>query len=473
MRILPISSLNIRRSPTENRNDYRSYTALGQDCVSFSAKPMSAKNFKKLSQHMVCLYTAEPMLTDNALRRMKAEKLFQGSIKDVLKKLEPYVEKYWEPDRKYSPIELEVIDMLKKADPYSKEQDLSTYFKTMYIQTRAKFRKEQRPYFNFIKIQGAQLPEEYLEKFYEFMQITDRKLYDEPIVRKFSLKEFNHDVMKILDKSTDTNFKNRIGKFMDMLNDECFENNDKPVLTKIVKKVSDFVNLKINGKKSAYYQKHLKYLEQDKDLVRIKIIEKIHDAAVECGYRKLERVCNNNILMLRKIPVRIPFSNKAFVYDLEKVLDGMPNETLKDEILRTARNLPSSAGSPEALILKFADADNDIIGDRLFNPQLASIEHMKAHSKEGEDTMQNCALAKRWINTLRGNIDLWITLRNFPIKNQQKYARHLVKLYNLGHITKEDTLGHLRTIEIEGRINLQPFIDYVETGAKLPKKLGM
>lgn len=469
MRILPVSYLNTRGIYSNNQKDCLHKNVLSQDTVSFGANPMSARSFKRLSRQMVCLYTGEPMLTDSILRKMKSEKLFQGQIKYVIKKLKPYKETYWEVDRHYTsppPIELQVLDTLEKADPYQQEQDLATFFKTIYVQTRSKFRKEQKPYFDFIKTLGAQLPLEYLEKFFNLMQITDRKLYDEPILRKFSLNEFNHDVTKILSKTTNTNFKNRINKYMEYLNDESLIDKDKPVLTKIVKKVFDFVNLKINGKKSVFYQKHMKHLEHDKDAIRVKIIENIRDAASENGYKRLERICDNNILMLNKVPVRIPFSNKAFVHDLEKVLEGLPEEELKLELLKTARSLPSSAKSPEALILKFADADNDIIGDRLFNPQLASIEHMKAYSKSGEDTMQNCALAKRWINTLRGNVDLWVVLRNFPIKNQQKYAQHLIKLYNLGHITKEDTLGHLMTIEREGRISLKPYIDYVNISEK-------
>ena len=210
-----------------------------------------------------------------------------------------------------------------------------------------------------------------------------------------------------------------------------------------------------------YYDKHLKPYETDKDAVKIKIIELMRDTLAAKGYLKLERICNDNIDMIMGKPVRVPFSNKTFVYDLAEALQDVPDEKLKKQILAAAENLPSSSQSPEAMILKLHDADPDVIGDRLFNPALASIEHFHPDSLGGSDDMVNCGLAKRWINTLRGNEALWafIERMGFDSKHQYSYADDIVRCNHKQKVPYEDALGHLETIEKEARMDLTKYKD--------------
>ena len=418
------------------------------DTVNFTAKlSMSARDLKKLNRYMTCLYSGDKMLSHSQLKKMKSRGLFEGTVSEFVHKLQPYKHRYLKS------VELEVFNRIEKAAETSPDITTPELFKSWYKETRSKVRKLQKPEFDAIKTLGACLPEKYQKPFFDFMVQTDRKLYDEPILQKFSFNDFQFKMKRATEKLEDYNFKNRIDKLLKILSSEMFHN-EKPLPEKIVKRIFNFVNLKIHGKKSDFYKKHLKHLETDKDAVKIRIIEDILHMARMKGYKKIELLCENNINMLKGLPICVPFSNKAFVYDLNKVLDGMPDKALKDKMLDVAAHLPTSRKSPEALILKLNDVDANIIGDKLFDPALVSIEHLKPSSEGGGNTIANCALAKRGLNSARQSQPLWQVLLNYPLKNQQKYANNLIKLVNSGKMKKDDALAQIRTIEQEGHIKL-------------------
>lgn len=455
MRISPVNIFRQQKAGIENNNIYYSPNKVfirspQYDTINFTGKNtiMTGKEFKKLSRYMTCLYTGEQMLTSHQLTKMKRRGFFKGPISEVVRKLKPYENKYLEP------IEKEVFQRIEQASKETPDIDLPQLFKNWYKETRANFRRTQKPNFDAIKTLGAQLPQEYLEPFFKFMETVDKKLYDKPVKQEFNLKEFTYKINKITEKMSDLSLKNRIEKLMGMLHSEYFSNNKKPLPSTLVKEVFNFKNLKVPGRKNAYYEKYLKQYEKHKDSVRIQIIGQMRDIAGLKGYKKLQKLCESNIDMIEGKPVHIPFSNKAFIYDLDKFLTNMPDAELKQKMLEIAQNLPTSAKSADALILKFRDADPDIIGDRLFNPALASIEHLKPASENGASTIHNCALAKRYINSERQSRPLWQILLNYPLKNQQKYVNNLAKLVERGKVKYEDALIQIETIEQEGHIKL-------------------
>lgn len=454
MRILPVNLFNINNQKVEgNKPNYSlSFSLKSQptyDMVSFtSTSAMSLKDFKKLGQYMTCLYTGKKMITSSQLNKMKKRGFFNGPISEVVKNLQGYKKRYLEPP------ELEVFERIEKASKETPDIDLPQLFKNWYVESRKNLRKVQKPKFDAIKTLGAELPPEYVEPFYNFMATIDKKLYDEPIKREFSLKEFSYKITKITEKMSDGNLKNRLLKLLGMLQNENLNTNHKPLSSSFVKQVFDFKNIKTTGRKTALYEKNYRQYETNKDEVKIAIIGKMREIAELKGYKKLQKLCEENIGMLEGIPVHIPFSNKAFVYDLSELLENMPNKELKQKMLDIAMSLPTSSRSADALILKFRDSDPDIIGDRLFNPAMVSIEHLKPKSEGGTNSIANCALAKKQINSDRQSKPLWQILQLYPLKNQQKYVDNLAKLVNRGKMSYEDALSQVETIEREGHIVL-------------------
>ncbi len=458
MRISPVSFFNKTRIEN-NHNDYSQNKflilrkSLPCDTVSFSGGSiMTGKDFKKLSRYMTDLYTGGPMLENETLAEMKNKGYFQGPIKKVVQVLKPY--KIYLDNN-----ELKIFELIEESAKENPKLDLTQLFNSWYIKCRKNLRKKQQPIFDEIKTLGAQLPEKFIEPFYDFMQKTDRRLYDEPISQKFSMKEFVYKANKLIGKVSGSNSKRQMSKLLQLLSDENPKENNKRLSEELIKNVFGFKdNTKIIGKKkSASYNNFFNLYETKPKHIQTKIIETIRDIAKAGGYSRLIQLCNSNIDMLNDKIVRIPFSNKTFVYDLSEILHDVPDKELTKKILELSYKLPTSSENLDAFILKLNNAEPDIIGDRLFNPALVSIEHMKAKSKGGQDSMVNCALAKRGINAMRGNEPLYVYLSKFPIENQYKYAQNLVKLNHLGEVEYEDALGHLQTLEKEGRIDLNKY----------------
>lgn len=454
MKILPVNLFNINNRKVEGNNPNYSLnfplkSQPAYDMVSFTCNSaMSPKDFKKLGRYMTCLYTGKRMITSSQLNNMKKRGFFKGPISQVVRNLQGYKKRYLEPP------ELEVFERIEKTAKETPDIDLPQLFKNWYVESRKNLRKVQKPKFDAIKTLGAELPPEYVEPFYNFMATIDKKLYDEPIKREFSLKEFSYKITKITEKMSDGNLKNRLLKLLGMLQNENLNTNQKPLSSSFVKQVFDFKNIKTTGRKTALYEKNYRQYETNKDGVKIAIIEKMREIAELKGYKKLQKLCEENIGMLEGIPVHIPFSNKAFVYDLSELLENMPNKELKQKMLDIAMSLPTSSRSADALILKFRDSDPDIIGDRLFNPAMVSIEHLKPKSEGGTNSIANCALAKKQINSYRQSKPLWQILQLYPLKNQQKYVDNLAKLVNRGNMSYEDAIAQVETIEREGHIIL-------------------
>ena len=477
MKILPViffTQPKIQKTDS-NKNQYNTYWNKGlvQDTFTFTGrKLMSGKEFKKkCARYVHDFYTGKPMLESSDLTKMKKRGFFTGTIQEFIKKTKPYAEQFIEPNS----VEEKIYNKIAEAAKTNPDATLPELFQSWYKPARSTFRKEQKPYFDYIKTLGAQLPPEHSERFFNFMAKTDRKLYDEPVVQEFSIKEFSYKISKTLEKSTDVALKNRISMYLGLLSDHSFTDTT-PLHPSIIKKVFDFKNVKVPYKKSKYYEKNLARYEHDKTPVKIKIIEQIRDTLAAKGYKKLERICNDNINMIEGRPVRVPFSNKTFIYDLSEVLQDVPDELLKTRMITAAESLPSSAQSTEAMILKLHDADADVIGDRLFNPSLASIEHFYPDSWGGSDDMVNCGLAKRWINTLRGNEALWSFLERmkFDPKHQYSYADDIVKCNHKKKVSYEDALGHLETIEREARMDLSKYkeklIQFEDPSVAIKKK---
>lgn len=451
MRILPVNLFRIRNIQNFEVVALPRLKPIPYDSVNFSARtPMSAKTFSKLGKYLVDFYTGLPMLESKQLAKMKQRGFFTGPIRDVVHKLKPYYK-----DQIFEKVEGEVFERIMKAAESNPNMDLTSLFNTWYIAARKNLRKIQKPTFDKIKELGAQLPPDKMQKFYEFMARTDRMLYDEPVLKKFSHKDFMYKMEKFIYKLPEgSQIQQRIGKLLRQLQE--LHNVQGEVPEKLVKEIYDFKNMRVEGKKGAYYAKHLKPLEHDKEALMLKLINDIGILAEKNGYKKIHTLCQANMDMLNRIPVRIPFSNKAFKYDLSEILSGLQDTELKQQMLQLASALPTSRKSADALILKLKDADPNIIGDRLLTPSLVSIEHLHPHSLGGADTMANCALARKRPNELRGNEALWITLQKYDPRNQQKYAEGVVKLQKHGKIPYEDALEHFETIEklSRGRVDL-------------------
>lgn len=400
------------------------------DTVCFGAvqQGMSPKAFKKLYRYMVDLYSAGDMLSDAMLNKMKKRGFFKGNISQVVAKLRPYKEKYLEP------IEFQVFELIEKEAVKNPDITMPELFNGLFFKSLKEIEKVQKPLFDHMKALGGELPSEYAQKFAEYMAIVDKKVKGEPIHREFSKKEFIYKLTKLSNGVTDNGLKTQIKNVIACLEGNAQESKIKRIFKRLFHIKSDNPQLT--------------------DALRIKMLDELMEMASSKGHKRIARLCDDSIKMLNGVPVYVPFSNKAFTYDITKILNDLPDTRAKVEILATSRALPNSASSIDALILKFRDSEANLIGDRLFSPSLVSVEHLLPQSEGGATTIANCALARRGPNSKRGSEPLYITLQKYPKKHQQKYVNRLTILVKRGLMHPADALAQIETIERLGHITL-------------------
>ena len=137
---------------------------------------------------------------------------------------------------------------------------------------------------------------------------------------------------------------------------------------------------------------------------------------------------------LNREEIIVPFTRKAFLYDLLKILDDLPNEKLYEKMYTIAQKLPTSQESFSAYVLKIANEQPDKIGHRIVWPSLASVEHLFPRSCGGEDILSNFAGATTRENSDRKSIEFRLQLKRRPNTPMycQWYVDRLIELYQQG-----------------------------------------
>ena len=112
-------------------------------------------------------------------------------------------------------------------------------------------------------------------------------------------------------------------------------------------------------------------------------------------------------------------------------------QALKDR----AVYLPTSVTSEDAFVVKYASRTQQEIARRLIRSSLATIEHIKPNSKNGENDIANFMLASAGANNLRSDIPLYKFIDMFPKipKNCQKYIMQIIELIHKGWLKGNET----------------------------------
>ena len=86
------------------------------------------------------------------------------------------------------------------------------------------------------------------------------------------------------------------------------------------------------------------------------IIQNIKQIGQKLSRNDIIELCNKAQKEIFKIPVKVPFSNKSFRYDLNELLTGLPDKTLKRKMLDITKELPTSMENPYSFITKHANS---------------------------------------------------------------------------------------------------------------------
>ena len=361
----------------------------------------SAKLKTLFSYGLPSIYSGDTMIDPRKVSKMLKNGVFEGPIAEVMKRIEQFEESL-------SETELNVYRILKEEAKIQPNKTVSEVLKYLAPDYQEILTAQQNMVFHQLGIAAQELPEEYRYKFVQLMQETKDKQANRPVEVRFSRPEFKYRLEKIQeDVSKMNNLK--ANKVMIKL----IEVDEK--LTKEDDSITD-----------------------DEKLKTVEFMEKILKTSVLKNNQQLKYIFDNAKSRLKHEKILIPFARKTFIYDLKKVLEGLPNEELTERMLGIAESLPTSRYNTPAYIMKFQHEPSEKIIYRLLWPFMASVEHLYPRACGGIDEMSNFAGACTRENSDRGSIPFTEQLKRVPKTPIycQQYVDRLIELYKQGIFEK-------------------------------------
>lgn len=135
------------------------------------------------------------------------------------------------------------------------------------------------------------------------------------------------------------------------------------------------------------------------------------------------------------------FKRKILLDSLEELKPKRAEKKVYEELKDRAEYLPTSATSENAFIVKYANRTQEEIAKRLIRVSMATIEHVKPNSKNGQNEISNFMLTSANANNMRSNMPLSKFISMFPNipKNCQKYIEQIISILKNGGLKGNET----------------------------------
>ena len=362
----------------------------------------NTEKLKKLFEYGVpCIYTGVEMVDPRKFQKQMKSGVFKNEATIALAALGKY-------KKTYGGNEARLFRLLKLKTLITTNNNLKDLISTNEPLYEKILVGKQKPILNKISKFSKELPIEYRKPFDIFMNTTYKKLYKQPVIEPFSTNEFKYKLKKI-SSDEDKTVNTKAAKVMEKLKIEAERLELKTTSDNIEnqKEVIDF--MEIIRKKSC-----LKENEQLKSLIK------------------------DSQNRLNGKPVIIPFTRKAFIYDMTKLLGDLPETGIKEKLINKACKLPTSQNYFPAYVVKLSKESSDKIAYRLAWPYFASIEHLLPRSCGGANVMENYAGACSRANSMRESIDFTEQIKRVPKTGKccQKYVNRLIELAHQGVFKK-------------------------------------
>ena len=347
--------------------------------------------------NLPCMYSGIEMIDPKKVQKLLKNRAFEGTITDVLNRISFFEESI-------QGTELIVYEILKEQAKINPDKTISETFKEIAPYYQGFLRKEQAPILYDLINLGKGLPQIYRSEFIKLIREAQDKLAERPIINPFSTNEFKYRLRKIKDDIS----KNKSLKA-------------KKVMTKLIMEADKLPEKTTNFTK----------INQIKIIKFLKIIL---GTSIIKDNESLNSLLEDAEKRLRGEKVITPFSRKAFIYDLAKLLEFLPDKKLKKKMLETAEKLPTSRENVSAYVMKYVNEPSEKIIYRLLWPSMASIEHIYPRSCGGVDDISNFGGACTRENSDRKSLDFieQIKLKPETKYNCQKYANKLIELAKNG-----------------------------------------
>ncbi len=407
--------------------------------ISFGANLITSQSkFKRLvrTRTMHCIYCNKVLVDEEELNRLEKGGVFSEPIDSFINKTKKYYTSMHEAHRK-------VYKMISKYAQQSPQTTLEQVMLTLYPRAMRNLRKSQKPLFDKLYNSAKNLPPEYKERFDAFMKIQEYKLKDKPFINEFSAKEFNYNLYNMCKTVGNDRLKNIMISKAGYLTHPTFKNKDEEIPEKLLFKIYD-INTKYKNSVKAF----LKEVPPAKDSIMLQIIYAIRLAGQKLSRNDIIELCDRAVNEIIGLPVKVPFSNKTFRYDLNEALDGLPDEALKRKMLNITKDLPTSMENPYSFIAKHAGASSEKIGHNLLFPSTVTIEHLKTKYDNGQNVIGNYALSCAFDNNfVRSNRNMNVVLNHYNPRNPQKYFNEIFQVVKEGLLSVEDALEQVATFQ--------------------------
>lgn len=430
MKILPILN-NFRINSRQNMLSSVSAPVVNTvDCDTFVKNNVSfgAINSKAGLRNLAskrtyhCVYCSLPMMGDNNLDKLKSSGVFSKPLIEYIPVMIPYLPRFQETEKEV----FKQITLMAFEYPNIR---LSEAIKKLYPIAQKNLLKEQMPIIQELSKMCDELPRGWKSKFQNLMKVTKYRLNETPYIpHEFSGKEFVYKIQRLCKTLKDEYIAQRIVKLVEPLSHPIFKNPKLPLTDKFVQKILTLTETR-----------DFKKEDVTKEYLQLLIVNKLRSYAELLNRRDLTQFCDIAEKTITKQPVVIKFSNKSFRYDLKELLDGMPDEKLKNRMLDVSYKLPTSAVSCNAFITKHEKSASDAIGYYLLRPSIATIEHVNPKSTKAPDVneIKNYVLACERCNNKRSSENLKEYIKPFPIENQELYFRDLFEDVKRNNIDKK------------------------------------
>lgn len=364
----------------------------------------NAMPLKKLFKYgLPCMYTGVEMISPQAVTKIVNMKLKQMTAMEICYEIDKIGHKL--QDR-----EMAVFNAIKEKAIIEPNKTLKEIMQQLKLEYEHDLVKKQAPIFKTLEAYSYSLPKDLQANLAQLLISTYDKINHRPIISRFSVTEFKYKLEKI---------KDDIGKL-----------HDKKALgfVKHFIKMSEDFAPKTN-EKNIYSQK--------------KIVSNMETILKRSVLRENEALLNlfeETNAKLNEEAILIPFSRKAFIYDLSQIIRKVENPEIREAFMKIAEKLPTSTDNTSAYIMKAAKEPADKIVYRLLWPTMATIDHLLAKHRGGKNVLSNYGGATAIVNSKLQHDTFLKKVERCPdtAKNAQKYVNRLIKYARSGVFEKEN-----------------------------------
>ena len=429
MRILPITINNIffkKSMPAQRENESCSLQApLNVDTISFWGSGNRNTLRKLLKYQIPDMFTGRLMISRETYDQMESSGTFNEPIHRFIRKTKFY-------KKCLLPIQSGIYSLIKDFAQFSPELHLNEVIKMLVPKAQKHLVSLQIPVFDELGAAAQDLPPDILQNVEKYMSETRQILNNKPIRIAFNKKDFMYKLNKVNEriiKSGDEEEIRAMRKLLTSMMDFPHDAND--TLIRIVKKPN---------KRNKIYSA-VKKNKKTSQINRRKFFENLHkqfQRSVLSNDDELTQIFEQARAQILNIPTTVSFSRKKFINDLKDIISSVPDEELKNKLIKIATKLPSSVNEPSAFIMKLSKSNHNKIGYALFSPSIGTIEHLVPQNSGKDDNFGNLGLSASLINGQRADISLANYMRKHPdvYKNIQKYIDRLIFLCNGGIFQK-------------------------------------